>query len=60
MLFSWEGLLNADKRQQNYNFYMFALLEIVRIYKALKLFADLQGPICYKDPQNKGINLIVY
>ena len=21
---------------------------------------DLQGPICYKDPQNKGINLIVY
>ena len=26
---------------------MFALLEIARIYKALKLFADLQGPICY-------------
>ena len=25
---------------------MFALLEIARIYKALKLFADLQGPIC--------------
>ena len=24
-----------------------------------QLFADLQGPICYKDPQNKGINLIV-
>ena len=39
---------------------MFALLEISRIYKALKFFADLQGPICYKDPQNKGINLIVY
>ena len=39
---------------------MFALLEIARIYKALKLFADLQGPICYKDPQNKGINLTVY
>ena len=58
MLFSWEGLLNADKRQQIAN--MFALLEIARIYKALKLFADLQGPICYKDPQNKGINLIVY
>ena len=38
---------------------MFALLEIARIYKAL-IFADLQGPICYKDPQNKGINLIVY
>ena len=37
---------------------MFALLEIARIYKALKLFADLQGPICYKGPQNKGINLI--
>ena len=33
---------------------MFALLEIARIYKALKLFADLQGPICYNDPQNKG------
>ena len=63
MLFSWEGLLNADKRQQiakNYNFYMFALLEIARIYKALKLFADLQGPICYNDAQNKGISLIVY
>ena len=28
--------------------------------KALKLFVDLQGPICYKDPLNKGINLIVY
>ena len=40
--------------------YMFALLEIARIYKALKFFADLPGPICYKDPQNKGISLIVY
>ena len=39
---------------------MFALLEIARIYKALKLFADLQGPICYEDPPQKGINLIVY
>ena len=63
MLFSWEGLLNADKRQQIAktiisNFALFTW--IARIYKALKLFADLQGPICYKDPQNKGINLIVY
>ena len=32
---------------------MFALLEIARIYKALKRFADLQGPICYNDAQNK-------
>ena len=39
---------------------MFALLEIARIYKVLKLFADLQGPICYEDPQNRGINLKVY
>ena len=39
---------------------MFVLLEIATIYKAPKLFDDLQGPICYKDPQNKGINLIVY
>ena len=39
---------------------MFALLEIARIYKALKHFNDLQGPICYNDPQNKGISLIVY
>ena len=39
---------------------MFAFLEIARIYKALKLFADLQGPICYEDPRNKGINLIAY
>ena len=27
---------------------MFSLLKIARIYKALKLFADLQGPICYE------------
>jgi len=39
---------------------MFALLEITRIYKALKRFADLQGPICYNDAQNKGMNLIVF
>ena len=39
---------------------MFALLEIAPIYKALKLFADLQGLICYNDTQNKGMNLIVY
>ena len=39
---------------------MFALLELARIYKALKFFADLQGPICFKDPQNQGIHLIVY
>ena len=39
---------------------MFALLEIARIYKALNRFADLQGPICYNDLQNKGISLIVY
>ena len=45
---------------ENYNFYMFALFEISRIYKALKLFADLQGPICYNDPQNKAMSLIVY
>ena len=39
---------------------MFALLKIARIYKALKLFADLQEPICYNDSKNKRINLIVY
>ena len=39
---------------------MFALLEIARIYKGLKRFADLQGPICYNDAQNKEINLLVY
>ena len=39
---------------------MFALLEIARIYKALKRFGDLQGPICYNDAQNKEMNLIVY
>ena len=39
---------------------MFALLKIARIYKALKLFADFQGPICHKEPKNKGTNLIVY
>ena len=39
---------------------MLSLLQIARIYKALKFFADLQGLICYKDPQNKGINLLVY
>ena len=39
---------------------MFALLEIVRIYKALKHFAGLQGPICHNNAQNKQMNLIVY
>ena len=39
---------------------MFPLLEIARIYQALKLFADVQGPICYEDLQKKGTNLIVY
>ena len=39
---------------------MFALLEIARIYKALKHFADLQGPTSYNDAQNKGMNLIAY
>ena len=39
---------------------MFASLEIARIYKTPKLFADLQGLICYNDAQNKGMNLIVY
>ena len=39
---------------------MFALLEIARIYIALKRFADLQGSICYNDAQNKGMNLMVY
>ena len=29
---------------------MFVLLEIAPIYKALKLFDDLQGPTRYKDP----------
>ena len=38
---------------------MFPLLEIARIYKALKLFADVQGPICYEDLQKNGTNLIV-
>ena len=62
MLFSWEGLLNADKRQQIAKtiISMFALLEVARIYKALKRFVDLQGPICYNDAQNKEMNLIVY
>ena len=45
---------------ENYNFYMFALLEMARIYKALNCFADLQGTICYNDAQNKEMNLIVY
>ena len=39
---------------------MIALLEIARICKALRLFADVQGPILYKGPQNKGVDLIVY
>ena len=51
--------LQMSTNSENYNFYMFVLLEIARIYKSLKLFAYLQGPICYKDPQNKEMNLIV-
>ena len=38
---------------------MFALLKIARIYKAQKRFAGVQGPICYNDAQNKGMNLVV-
>ena len=38
---------------------MFALLEIARIYNALKRFAFLQGPICYNDAQNKEMNLLL-
>ena len=37
-----------------------SVVQIARIYKALKHFADLQGPICNKDSENKGINLIVH
>ena len=63
MLFSWEGHLKrwqTSTNSENYNFYMFALLEIARIYKALKSFAELQGPICYNDAQNKVMNLLIY
>ena len=52
--------LQMSTNSENYNFYMFALLEIARIYKALNCFADLQGPICYNDAQNKEMYLIVY
>ena len=52
----WQMSTNSE----NYNSYMFALLEITRIYKALNCFAELQGPICYNDAQNKETNLIVY
>ena len=52
----WQTSTNSE----NYYFYMFALLEIARIYKALKRFADWEGPICYNDAQNTEMNLIVY
>ena len=39
---------------------MFALLQVARIDKALKRFADFQEPICYNDAQNTEMNLIVY
>ena len=52
--------LTVPKLSYLYNFYMLSLLEIARIYKALNCFADLQGPICYKDAQNTEMNLIVY
>ena len=57
MLFLWEVLLNADKREQIAKtiISMFVLLKIARIYKVLQLFADLLEPICYKDPQNKEV-----
>ena len=37
MLFSWEGLKRwqTSTTSKDYNLYMFALLEIARIYKAL-------------------------
>ena len=45
---------------QSNDFYILDFLEIARFYKALKIFADLQGPICYNEHQNKGISLVVY
>ena len=39
---------------------MFAFLEIAHTYKAINRFTDLQGPICYKDHQNKEMKRIVY
>ena len=50
----------TSKNSENYNWYMFALLEIARIYKALKRSAHLQESICYNDAQNNEMNLIVY
>ena len=58
MRFSWEGLLNFDKRQQIIAKTIILIYVCLHCSKsrafttALKLFADLQGSICYKDPQN--------
>ena len=63
MLFSGEGLLNVDKRQQIAKTIISICLHCSKsraFTRPYKLFADLQAPICYKDPQNKGIKLIVY
>ena len=56
--FKW----NADKRQQIAKNIIYVCLHgsKSRFYTALKLLADLQGPISYEDLQKKGINLIVY
>ena len=53
MLFLEKDFLNADKRQQLAKTIISICSHCSKshaVYKDLKLFADLQGPICYKDP----------
>ena len=57
MLSSWKGLLTLTNVNKEWVKTIITIISIsvkLLIYKALKLFADLQGPICYKNPQLKG------
>ena len=56
----WKNLKEKKKRIFKKMLFSWERLLNADIYKALKRFAECQGPICYNDAQNKEMNLIVY
>ena len=59
-LWPWKNLKEKKLRIFKKMLFSWERLLNADIYKALKRFAELQGPICYNDAQNKEMNLIVY
>ena len=59
-LWPWKNLKGKKLRIFKKMLFSWERLLNADIYKALKRFAECQGPICYNDAQNKEMNLIVY